>query len=33
MKTLITALKVIVKVILFGKKAIVENHWQEVCRG
>jgi len=33
MKTLITALKVIAKVILFGKKAFLENNWQEICRG
>ncbi|MDQ0163129.1 hypothetical protein J2S06_002207 [Bacillus alveayuensis] len=33
MKTLWISIKVIAKVLLFGKKAFVENHWEAVCRG
>lgn len=33
MKKLWIAIKVIAKVILFGKKAYAENNWQKICQG
>ncbi len=32
MRFLWISIKVTIKVLLFGKKAYVENNWQEICQ-